>query len=241
LRAAQAHSRFRTAPKMKPLVSAPPVLDRFAALAGLGVARLAAADQTSPAWALGAAVLGGWLAADLLSGVVHWALDTFGSVRTPFLGPRFIRPFREHHVDADAILRHDFAQTNGASCLAALPLLAASALLPTASPGDCAIHVWLLCTALGVLLTNQTHKWAHMPPDGVPRAVRLAQRYRLVLRREAHLRHHRRPFDSHYCTASGWLNAPLERTGFFRALERCVRTLAPRGRSAPASRCGPRA
>jgi ubiquitin-conjugating enzyme E2 variant len=45
------------------------------------------------------AALCGWLLADLFSGLVHWALDSFGSVRTPVLGPAFIRPFREHHAD----------------------------------------------------------------------------------------------------------------------------------------------
>jgi hypothetical protein len=51
----------------------------------------------------------------------------------------------------------------------------------------------------------------------------------------------RRLHDSHYCTACGWLNAPLERIGFFRKLERCVRGFAPRAPLEPASRQGPRA
>ncbi len=55
--------------------------------------------------------------------------------------------------------------------------------------------------------------------------VRLAQRLRLILRPEDHLRHHVRPFDSHYCTAAGWLNGPLGTTGFFRALERVIAAL----------------
>ena len=45
------------------------------------------------------ALIAGWLLADLFSGLVHWALDSFGSVRTPIFGPAFIRPFREHHAD----------------------------------------------------------------------------------------------------------------------------------------------
>jgi ubiquitin-conjugating enzyme E2 variant len=70
-----------------------------------------------------------------------------------------------------------------------------------------------------VLITNQCHKWAHLPPERTPQPVRIAQKLRLILRPEDHLRHHVRPFDSHYCTAAGWLNRPLHAIGFFRALE----------------------
>jgi len=75
----------------------------FLALAAAQLARL------EPGWVLAAAALAGWLAADLLSGMVHWALDSFGSVRTPLVGPALIRPFREHHADAARRGRHGHA------------------------------------------------------------------------------------------------------------------------------------
>jgi len=49
---------------------------------------------SAPLWFVPVALLLGWLVADLFSGLVHWALDSFGSVRTPLLGRAFIRPFR---------------------------------------------------------------------------------------------------------------------------------------------------
>jgi len=75
----------------------------------------------------------GWLAADLGSGLLHWACDSFGSASTPVIGQALIRPFREHPVDPQAMTRHDFVETHGASCLAALPFLAASVAVPLAS------------------------------------------------------------------------------------------------------------
>lgn len=104
-------------------------------------------------------------------------------------------------------MRHsDFAETNGLSALGALPLLAcAAALDPRASSF---LHAFVTFTALGVLTANQCHKWAHMARP--PRLVRLAQRLRLILTPESHRRHHAPPHASHFCTASAWLNAPLD-------------------------------
>lgn len=180
----------------------------FAVLATVSGYRLAMhADLDSRV--LLAAALAGWIAADLFSGLVHWAFDSFGSVRTPVVGGWFVRPFREHHADARRILDHDFVETNGANCAAALPAVLAAALMPLSSPGWVFLQALTLFTVLGVLAANQCHKWAHMEPERVPRLVQLAQRWRLILHPEEHRMHHRHPFDTHYCTASGWLNPAL--------------------------------
>lgn len=181
----------------------------FALLAAWSLWRLAAATG----WAFAAvallAVPAGWLASDLLSGLVHWACDSFGSARTPLIGKALIRPFRAHHADPGAMTRHDFVETHGASCLAALPLLAAALFVPVASWPGILAQALLVFTALGALATNQCHKWAHMEELAAPRLVRWAQRRGLVLPREHHRLHHTPPFDSHFCMSCGWLNAPF--------------------------------
>ena len=176
----------------------------FALLAAWSLLRLAI-----PLWLVPLAALLGWLAADLFSGLVHCAFDSLGSVRTPVIGPIFIRPFREHHADPQAITRHDFVETNGASCMGCLPVLAATSVMPVTGAWGL-LHAGLLFTALGVLVTNQCHKWAHAEEAATPLPVRWAQRCGLVLHPAHHRRHHTPPFSSHYCTASGWVNAPLD-------------------------------
>lgn len=182
----------------------------FALLSIACVWRLAA---TVPAhWLpvlLAMAVPLGWLASDLFSGLLHWAFDTLGSVHTPVIGPAFIRPFREHHVDPRAMTRHDFIETHGASCLAALPVLGIAIALRLESFASALLSAWLLAVALGALATNQCHKWAHMAAGDTPRAVRWLQRHGCILPRAHHQRHHTPPFDSHYCMSCGWLNRPL--------------------------------
>ncbi len=142
-----------------------------------------------------------WIAADLLSGVAHWAFDRFGSVRTPLVGPAFIRPFREHHVDPAAMTRHDFVETNGSSALACVPVLG---LALYAAP---ACQAFLVFLCLGILVTNQCHKWAHA--EHPPRLAAALQRAQIILNAKMHARHHTPPYRSHYCTASGWLNPLL--------------------------------
>lgn len=101
----------------------------------------------------------GPLVADLVTGMVHWAADTWGTVRWPVVGPLFIRTFREHHVDPMAITRHDFVETNGSNAMVTLPLLAAAAWL--GSPSLAAAVLWL---CLWVMATNQLHKWGPLRP-----------------------------------------------------------------------------
>jgi Lipid desaturase domain len=176
----------------------------FAVLAISSMWRLTSATGWHFAWIVLLAMPAGWAGSDPLSGLLHWGCDSFGSAATPVIGPAFIRPFRAHHADPEAMTRHDFVETHGASCLAALPFLAAACAVPSI-----AAQALLTFTALGALATNQCHKWAHMEAGATPRLVLWAQRRGLVLPREHHRLRHTPPFDSHFCMSCGWLNAPF--------------------------------
>jgi plasmanylethanolamine desaturase len=58
----------------------------------------------------------GFIAADFASGMVHFLCDNFGTPETPWLGPSFIKSFRDHHTDPKGITRHDFLEVNGLFC-----------------------------------------------------------------------------------------------------------------------------
>jgi ubiquitin-conjugating enzyme E2 variant len=154
--------------------------------------------------------------ADVLSGLVHWAADTWGSETTPILGPRFIRPFRVHHLNGADIVSRSFLDLNGDVAFGVAPLLGVALLAPEP------LRLFLVALALCILPTNQIHQWAHS--ERVPRIVGLLQRRRLILTQPDHQRHHTEPFRSHYCITTGWMNPFFEKTGLFVRIEDFVRS-----------------
>jgi len=171
----------------------------------------------------------GFIISDFVSGFVHWAADTWGSTEMPVLGKAVIGPFRLHHVDPGAMTRHDYVETNGANCLIADPVALLTLAIPLDVEGLEAVGVF--ATACGgsvifwAMMTNQIHKWSHLPKERSPWWLRLAQEYHLILPPEHHQRHHTPPFDTYYCITTGWLNPLLHRLRFFRHAERLVTAL----------------
>jgi ubiquitin-conjugating enzyme E2 variant len=201
----------------------------FGVLAGYLCIRLATATGPSQGWIVGLAALAGYVAADLVSGLVHWAFDTWGSPDTPVLGRYFIGPFREHHRDPLSITRHGFIETNGNSCVAAAPILGIACLIPLGTGLGVFATTCLLVMSLGLFATNQFHKWAHLDDPG--RIVVALQRWHLILPSEHHRVHHAAPHETNYCITTGWMNHILG-ARFFRRAERVVGGLKAERRTA---------
>lgn len=157
---------------------------------------------------------------DFMSGMVHWAADTYGHDDTPFLGPSFIRAFRQHHVYPREICTHNLVSIVGNTCILGVPLLSVGLLVIWTGPVVWwrAFAFFTIAVMTGVTVaTNQFHKWAHQ--ERVSRFVGWMQQLRLVLSPDHHQLHHSSPFNSNYCITNGWLNPTLERIRFFRGLE----------------------
>ena len=162
------------------------------------------------------------LAADLVSGLVHWTADTWFSESMPVLGRRFLRPFRVHHVNPDDFLRRNFVDCNGDVAMLNIPILLAAFAMPETVLGGAA-SLALATFAIVSLPTNQVHQWAHMPSP--PAIVGWLQRHGAILSREAHSSHHRAPYVVNYCIATGWCNRYLTSIDFFPTCERLVARL----------------
>lgn len=187
-------------------------------------------DDLSP-WVLVqlvAVVFVGYLAADFISGFVHFVGDTYGDEETPVFGPNFIKPFRDHHTDPQGICRHDFVEVNGNNSVVCLPVGgAAYFLLPADTNHYAALALLVVCSMLvWVFMTNQFHKWAHA--DAPPRVIRTLQAWNLVLPPGHHDIHHRAPHDKYYCITVGWLNPVLYHLRFFEGVRIVVAWVVPK-------------
>ncbi len=148
--------------------------------------------------------LGSLLVADFLSGLMHWAFDTWGSAKTFLVGPLFIRPFREHHVDEKSITRHSFIQAGSSGTVTVIPVCIGVLIAPLTGVISYDIALSLFFISVLVFLTNQIHKWAHM--DTPPRAVALLQSIHILLPQIDHHIHHVEPFTQSYAITTGWTN-----------------------------------
>lgn len=191
-------------------------------LQALFTARLVASADLSSAGPVLLGLAAGALAADLFTGLVHWGCDTWGSERTPVVGPALIHSFREHHLDPQAMLRHDWVFVNREPGIAAAVGLAffVSPAGQSILAGHPFAHGFLCSFIFLAGVANQLHAWAHSARP--PAIIRRLQDRRLILSPATHARHHRAPHDRGYCISSGWLNTPLDALGFWRGLERAV-------------------
>ncbi len=165
------------------------------------------------------AIVAGMILADLATGIIHWAGDTWGTPTWPIVGNAFIRPFREHHIDQKAITKHDFIETNGSNSIFSLPFVLLALLFTDIYTGPIAATITLifLSTALFGFGTNQFHKWSHQ--DNPPKLVQLLQKTRIILPKNHHTIHHTAPFEHHYAITNGWTNPITKKLHFYRALE----------------------
>ena len=178
-------------------------------------------------WLLPVIAVIAYLAADFISGFVHFLADNFGSSEMPIIGPGFISGFRDHHVAPKGITRHDFVDTNGNNSLVSLPfMLLAWLVVPIETTvGGYLFGGFFLLVSLAVFLTNQFHKWAHM--EDTPSFAVWLQRLGLILSEEHHDIHHASPYDTYYCITVGVWNPLLDQTRFFERTERLLRRVIP--------------
>lgn len=178
---------------------------------------------TASSWVyVSVGIAAGAAGADLITGLVHWACDTWWDERMRGVGTRLIRDFREHHRDPRAMVDHDWDVVNGQAAAPASLAFVLLALPP--SQAFLQEHELSYACLYGLVtfsaLANQVHQWAHMMRP--PLAVRLLQRSGVILSPARHAVHHSGPHTRAYCISTGWLNPLLDATEFWRGLERAV-------------------
>lgn len=165
--------------------------------------------------------LAGWAAADIGSGIFHWAVDNYPTRNTPVLG-ELAEKFQIHHHERHSVLeRSTLSNLAQVGTFTALPILALGLFSP-----HYAVTAGVTSMLLGTTLGQVSHRWTHHPQ--APRLARTLQKARVLQSRSDHARHHAMPWDDYYCIVNGMWNQTLSRANFWRKLEKQVFQLTGR-------------
>lgn len=153
------------------------------------------------------------LAIDFVSGLVHWAEDTFGTEQTPLLGKWIVIPNVKHHEDPSEFTHKSWLHSSW-------DLLVATVIIALVCWyfDRLTWHVWLFCI-LGAN-ANQLHKYAHLPEKSTPFFVLIFVKLRILQSAKNHAFHHTGEKNKAYCVITPYLNPILDSIGFWRFLEK---------------------
>ncbi|KAG9454087.1 hypothetical protein H6P81_006991 [Aristolochia fimbriata] len=177
---------------------------------------LALATGLWPYYSLFTAFLG-YLAADLTSGLYHWAIDNYGNPDTSIYSS-YINTFQAHHKWPT-----DVAYYEAVSGTYKIARGVAFILLPL----NLFVTNPLLLSFLGAYggfstFSAHFHEWAHRPKSSVPQIVIMLQNLGLLLPPPKHAKHHRPPHEGSFCTISGLCNDFLDNYGVLLGLEMII-------------------
>ncbi|HEY0798881.1 MAG TPA: fatty acid desaturase CarF family protein [Candidatus Baltobacteraceae bacterium] len=151
------------------------------------------------------------VAADFLTGLLHWSEDTWTVPGRSKLLDRFIVLDNiDHHRRPGLIRAGDYWGTNRV-CIALAAFGACVALFAH-------VHAWPVYLVLALVSqSNQIHMWAHC--SNPPRLVARLQRLGILQSTSHHAVHHKRPYAVRFCALTNFLNPVLDALGFWRSLE----------------------
>lgn len=172
-------------------------------------------------------VLTAMYSADLVSGLLHWAFDTWFD-ETNVSVRRMVRIVREHHIYPQKIFNYRVHQEVGLMSWFGLLGLAPAFLTHIArTKSERTFQPGLLAAGLvySLLITFslELHKQGHRFRRG--RLIRILQAAHVMLSPEHHMKHHACEHDGYYCLVNGIGDVTLGRFGFFRFLESAITAL----------------
>ncbi|HJW55789.1 MAG TPA: fatty acid desaturase CarF family protein [Burkholderiaceae bacterium] len=159
------------------------------------------------------------LFADFVSGLVHWAIDKYTHVETPFIGRLVACANVEHHRNPRAFVRRTWWQSSWDLVVFSLLFVVVCWWTKTLS--------WQLAFFASLLANvNQIHKWTHRTPSENGSFITILQRMRLVQSRRHHAQHHRGNAQTRFCVLTDFVNPLLDAVSFWQMLEAIIRKVS---------------
>ncbi len=143
------------------------------------------------------------VATDLISGILHVILDNPRSLEIPQIRG-LAEGFQRHHETPSRIYEMPLYEHLYVMHMPLTFLFGA-----VLAVRDGRTYVVFVSMVIALHLMQMAHLWAHLPPDRVPRTVRVLQRTGVLLSKPQHDQHHVDPYDRDFCIMTGWCNRPL--------------------------------
>jgi len=143
------------------------------------------------------------VAAELVTGLVHWLEDAYIREDTPLIGRRIARPNIVHHHYPRFMTRHNWLQSSWDLCLLAALVVGGAWALGWLT-WEVGVFAALVANA------NEFHKWEHRTRKENGRVISFLQDIRVLQTGRHHARHHTDPKNSHYCTITNFVNPVLD-------------------------------
>lgn len=156
-----------------------------------------------------------WFLADFASGVIHWFFDTYFYETTPVLGP-IVYDHRQHHVSPNDVIEME------ASMVSPINFLVIG--IFTSICFFMGSNLFWPAFFTFANLSPMFHRWAHVRArkEKLNPVILLLQDFRIILPAEDHNKHHKLPRRSNYCIMSGLMNPVLDRTYFWKGIEKAL-------------------
>ncbi len=151
------------------------------------------------------------IAADFITGLIHWFEDTYITPDWPILGKHVGEPNITHHEHPGWIGR--MSNLISRNYQTVIPAVLVVLLVIYFQGWQGPIIFTLLLASLG----NEIHTWNHR--SGNPLWIRMLQEMAIIQTPQQHSKHHKKPYTACYCTITNFLNPILDHSRFWKGLE----------------------
>ncbi len=153
-----------------------------------------------------------WLAADFITGVVHWWQDAYGNPKWPIIGKFVIEPNLIHHQNPRHMLQGNYWYRVNTSVFTAVILSVTFWLLGW--------HSWQMVVCLMFCSQgNEIHAMGHRTDKENGKFICALQKIGIIQTRRTHGWHHKAPYDTNFCVMTEFLNPALNWIGFWNKVE----------------------
>jgi Kua-ubiquitin conjugating enzyme hybrid localisation domain. len=153
-----------------------------------------------------------WIAADFITGIIHWWEDTYGNPNWPIIGKHVVEPNLVHHKQPAKLLEGSYWNRINTSFFAAMII---GGVLWLFGWYSWQVVVCLLFCVQG----NEIHAMSHRPDKVNGKAILFLQKTGILQSKKMHRWHHKAPYETNFCIMSDFTNPVLNKIGFWRKLE----------------------